>query len=424
LPIVDDALIGRIFREESGRSVASLIRIFGDIDLAEDAVQEAFALALRKWPVEGPPPNPGGWITTTARNRAIDHLRREARGRELLEQRVVERPDETSREEVRPVQDDRLRLIFTCCHPALSTEAQIALTLRLLGGLTTEEVARAFLVAEPTMAKRLVRAKHKIKAAHIPYRVPSDAELPDRLRPVLAVLYLTYNAGTDGPSGDDLRHEAIRLARAVSGLMPDEAEVAGLLALVLLTESRWATRFAPDGALVLLRDQDRARWDRTMIEEGQAIVRACLRRNHPGPYQIQAAINAVHADAASFEGTDWSQILKLYDHLLALSPTPVVALNRAIVVGEVQGPAAALELLDDLHLDDYHLFHATRADLLRRLGRTDDAAEAYAGAADLVTSQAERAFLEGRLAAVRSNGGEEVLSDVFHHAAPGETDSH
>jgi RNA polymerase sigma-70 factor, ECF subfamily len=402
LPIVDDALIGRIFREESGRSVATLIRIFGDIDLAEDAVQEAFALALRKWPAKGLPPNPGGWITTTARNRAIDHIRRESRGRELLKQRAVERPDEASREEVGPVQDDRLRLIFTCCHPALSTEAQIALTLRLLGGLTTEEVARAFLVTEPTMAKRLVRAKHKIKAAHIPYRVPSDAELPDRLRPVLAVLYLTYNAGTDGPSGDDLRHEAIRLARAVSGLMPDEAEVAGLLALLLLTESRWATRFAPDGALVLLRDQDRARWDRTMIEEGQAIVRACLRRNHPGPYQIQAAINAVHADAPSFEATDWSQILELYDQLLALSPTPVVALNRAIVVGEVEGPAAALELLDDLHLGDYHLFHAIRADLLRRLGRTDDAARAYARAAGLAKSDVERAFLEGRLAAVRN----------------------
>jgi RNA polymerase sigma-70 factor, ECF subfamily len=422
--VVDDALIGRIFREESGRSVATLIRIFGDIDLAEDAVQEAFALALRKWPVKGLPPNPGGWITTTAKNRAIDHLRREARGRELLEQRAVERPDEASREEVGPMEDDRLRLIFTCCHPALSTEAQIALTLRLLGGLTTDEVARAFLVAEPTMAKRLVRAKHKIKAAHIPYRVPSDAELPDRLRPVLAVLYLTYNAGTDGPAGDDLRHEAIRLARAVSGLMPDEAEVAGLLALLLLTESRWAARFAPDGSLVLLRDQERATWDRTLIEEGRAMVRACLRRNHPGSYQIQAAINAVHADAASFEATDWSQILELYDQLLALSPTPVVALNRAIVVGEVEGPAAALELLDDLDLGDYHLFHATRADLLRRLGRSGDAAEAYARAADLVTSQAERAFLEGRLAALRSNASEETLSGVLHHAAPGKTDPH
>ena len=403
MPIVDDALIGRIFREESGRSVATLIRIFGDIDLAEDAVQEAFALALRKWPVEGLPPNPGGWITTTARNRAIDHLRRESRGRELLGL-VVEGTEETSEEEAGPVQDDRLRLIFTCCHPALSTEAQIALTLRLLGGLTTDEVARAFLVTEPTMAKRLVRAKHKIKAAHIPYRVPSEAELPDRLRPVLAVLYLTYNAGTGGPSGDGLRQEAIRLARSIVSLMPDEAEVAGLLALLLLTESRWPARFAADGSLVLLRDQDRTVWDRTMIQEGQAIVRACLRRNSAGPYQIQAAINAVHADAASIEATEWSQVLTLYDQLLAISPTPVVALNRAIAVGELQGPRAALALLDDLDLADYHLFHAARADLLRRLGRPADAARAYARAADLAPSDAERAFLFGRLDEVGRRG--------------------
>jgi RNA polymerase sigma-70 factor (ECF subfamily) len=395
LPSVDDPLIGRIFRGESGRSVATLIRIFGDIDLAEDAVQEAFALALRKWPVEGLPPNPGGWITTTARNRAIDHLRRESRRRELLGQ-VVE-PEAPPGEEPGPVQDDRLRLIFTCCHPALSTEARIALTLRLLGGLTTAEVARAFLVAEPTMAKRLVRAKHKIKAAHIPYRVPGEADLPERLRPVLAVLYLTYNAGTDGPGGDDLRHEAIRLARAVSGLMPDEAEVAGLLALLLLTESRWPTRYSADGALVLLGDQDRSSWDRPLIEEGHAIVRACLRRNQPGPYQIQAAINAVHTDAESFEATDWSQILELYDQLLAMTPTPVVAMNRAIALGEVQGPQAALDVLDGLDLDEYQLFHAARADLLRRLGRHDEARPAYALAASLAVSDAERVFLSDRL---------------------------
>jgi RNA polymerase sigma-70 factor (ECF subfamily) len=405
LPIVDDALIGRAFREESARSVATLIRIFGDIDLAEDAVQEAFALALRKWPVAGLPPNPGGWITTTARHRVIDHLRREARGRELVGQ-LIHGAEETSGEEVGPVQDDRLRLIFTCCHPALSSEAQIALTLRLLGGLTTDEVAHAFLVAEPTMAKRLVRAKHKIKAAHIPYRVPSEAELPERLRPVLAVLYLTYNAGTSGPSGDGLRQEAIRLARAFAGLMPDEAEVAGLLALVLLTESRWAARFAAGGSIVLLRDQDRAAWDRTMIEEGQTIVRACLRRNRPGPYQIQAAINAVHADAASIDATDWSQVLALYDQLLTISPTPVVALNRAIALGEVRGPRAALALLDDLDLDDYHLFHAARADLLRRLGRSSDAALAYARAADLAPSDPERAFLFGRLDEVGPSANE------------------
>ncbi|TMB82937.1 MAG: RNA polymerase sigma factor [Chloroflexi bacterium] len=406
MPVVDDAQIGRVFREESGRCVATLIRIFGDIDTAEDAVQEAFALALRKWPVDGLPPNPGGWITTTARNRAIDHLRREARGRELLAQRLIERADDASGEEVGAVQDDRLRLMFTCCHPALSTEAQIGLTLRLLGGLTTAEVARAFLVAEPTMAKRLIRAKHKIKAAHIPYRVPSEAELPERLRPVLAVLYLIYNAGTGGPSGDGLRQEAIRLARAISRLMPDEAEVAGLLALLLMTESRWAARFAPDGSLVLLRDQDRALWDRTMIAEGQAIVRACLRRNRPGPYQIQAAINAVHADAASIEATDWGQILALYDQLLAASPTAVVALNRAIALAEVRGPDAALALVDELDLEDYHLFHAARADLLRRLGRPTDAARAYARAADLAPSGAERAFLLGRVDEVGSTANE------------------
>jgi len=405
LPIVEEAKIGRIFREESGRSVATLIRIFGDIDLAEDAVQDAFSLALRKWPVEGLPPNPGGWITRTARNRAIDHLRREARGRELLGQ-VIEGEEEASGEEAGPMQDDRLRLIFTCCHPALSTEVQVALTLRLLGGLATHEVARAFLVAEPTMAKRIVRAKHKIRAAHIPYRVPSEAELPERLRPVLAVLYLTYNAGTSGPSGDGLRQEAIRLALAIASLMPDEAEVAGLLALLLLTESRWAARFAADGSLVLLRDQDRTAWDRTMIEEGHAVVRACLRRNRPGPYQIQAAINAVHADAASIEATDWSQVLALYDQLLAVSPTPVVALNRAIALGEVWGPHAALVLLDDLDLDDYHPFHAARADLLRRLGRPTDAARAYARAADLAPSDAERAFLFGRLDEIGPIGSE------------------
>ena len=403
MPIVDDALIGRIFREEAGRSVATLIRIFGDIDLAEDAVQEAFALALRKWPADGWPPNPGGWITTTARNRAIDHLRRESRGHELLAQAAND-ADDRPEEETGPVQDDRLRLIFTCCHPSLATEAQIALTLRLLGGLTTAEVARAFLVAEATMAKRLVRAKHKIRAAHIPYRVPTEAELPARLRPVLAVLYLTYNAGTDGPEGDDLRHEAIRLARSISGLMPDEAEIAGLLALLVLSESRWPARFTDDGRLVLLRDQDRSTWDQALIQEGQAIVRACLRRQQPGPYQIQAAINAVHADAATFDATDWRQVLALYDDLLSMTPTPVVAMNRAIAMGEVRGPQAALEVLDDLDLDEYHLYHAARADVLRRLGRHEDASKAYARAAALSASDAERVFLEDRLQAARAAG--------------------
>ena len=394
---VDDALVGRIFREESGRCVATLIRLFGDIDLAEDAVQEAFALALRKWPVDGLPPNPGGWLTTTARNRAIDHLRREARGRELLA-RIAEEPDECEVSAGDPMPDDRLRLIFTCCHPALSTEAQVALTLRLLGGLTTAEVARAFLVAEPTMAKRIVRAKHKIAAARIPYRVPSEAELPARLRPVLLVVYLVYNAGTNGPAGDDLRAEAIRLARTLATLMPDEAEVAGLLAILLLTESRWPARFGPDGSIVVLRHQDRAAWDRALLDEGLAIVRALERRNRPGPYQVQAAIHAVHAEAPSVETTDWPRILALYDLLLSMTPTPVVALNRAIALAEVEGPAAALPDVERLDLEGYHLYHATRADLLRRLGRSGAARQAYARAAELAPTEPERAYLRDRMA--------------------------
>ena len=395
-PQVDAAEVGRIFREESGRSVATLIRIFGDIDVAEDAVQEAFALALGRWPGDGLPPNPGGWITTTARNRAIDRLRRESRGRQLSAEVAPLSPardDPGIPEEVGPVQDDRLRLIFTCCNPALAPEAQVALTLRLLCGLTTGEVARAFLVAESTMAQRLVRAKHKIKAARIPYRVPERHELPGRLRPVLAVVYLVYNAGLTSAAGSGLCSEAIRLARILATLMPDEPEVAGLLALLLLTEARRATRTAPDGSLVVLGEQDRTRWDRAMIEEGQAIVRRCLLRDRPGAYQLQAAINAVHADASTVEQTDWSQIVTLYDQLLAVAPTPVVALNRAIAIGEVQGPAAALALVDELDLDNYHAFHATRADLLRRLGRSSEAASAYERAAALAPTDAERDFL-------------------------------
>jgi len=393
---LDPAEVARIFREESGRSLAALIRVFGDIDVAEDAVQEAFAVALRRWPADGLPPNPGGWITTTARNHALDRLRRESRGRQLLGDVAVLSPgsdDPGMPQEVGPVEDDRLRLIFTCCHPALSTEAQVALTLRLLGGLSTMQVARSFLVTEPTMARRLVRAKRKIKAARIPYRVPDAHELPERLRPVLAVVYLVYNAGLTGPAEPGLRAEAIRLARILAALMPDEPEVAGLLALLLLTESRRASRTRPDGSLVLLGEQDRTRWDRALIEEGQAIVRRCLRRDQPGAYQLKAAINAVHADAPSVEQTDWLQIVALYDHLLAVAPTPVVALNRAIAVGEVQGPAAALALVDELDLDNYHPFHATRADLLRRLGRHREAAAAYQRAADLAPTDAERDFL-------------------------------
>jgi RNA polymerase sigma-70 factor (ECF subfamily) len=393
---LDGAEVGRIFREESGRSLAALIRAFGDIDVAEDAVQEAFAVALRRWPGDGVPPNPGGWITTTARNRALDHLRRETRGRELLSQMAVLAPgdDEPSMlQEVGPMQDERLRLIFTCCHPALSTEAQVALTLRLLGGLSTKEVARSFLVAEPTMATRLVRAKHKIKAAKIPYRVPEAHELADRLRPVLAVVYLVYNAGLAGQAEPDLGAEAIRLARILAALMPDEPEVAGLLALLLFTESRRASRTRSDGSLVVLGEQDRTQWDRALIEEGRTILRQCVRRNQPGPYQLQAAINAGHADAATVEETDWPQIVALYDQLLAVAPTPVVALNRAIAIGEVHGPAVALALVDELGLDSYYPFHATRADLLRRLGRHREATVAYQRAATLAPTEAEREFL-------------------------------
>jgi RNA polymerase sigma-70 factor, ECF subfamily len=393
---VDEAAIGQVFRENSGRSVAALIRVFGDIEIAEDAVQEAFTVALRRWPRDGLPPNPGGWITTTARKRAIDRLRREARERALLGQIAATRCADDGADvhvEAEPVQDDRLRLIFTCCHPALSPEARVALTLRLLGGLSTDEVARSFLVPEPTMAQRLVRAKHKIKAARIPYRMPAEHELTDRLRAVLSVIYLIYTAGLNGGTERGLCGEAIRLARTLRLLMPDEPEVAGLLALLLLTEARRASRIRADGSLVLLAEQDRSQWDRAAIDEGQQIVRWCLVRNQPGPYQLQAAIGAVHVDAASAEETDWSQILALFDQLLEMAPTPVVALNRAVAIGEVHGPAAALALVDRLDLDHYYLFHATRADLLWRLGRQSEAETAYTRAAALAPTDAERQFL-------------------------------
>jgi RNA polymerase sigma-70 factor, ECF subfamily len=405
---VDSAEVGRVFREEAARSVATLIRVFADIDVAEDAVQEAFAIALRRWPAHGLPPNPGGWITTTARNRAIDRLRREAREQELLlgdfaaiQQQLAE-PE--SAPEVGPVKDDRLRLIFTCCHPALASEAQVALTLRLLGGLATGDIASAFLVSEATMAKRLTRAKHKIKVARIPYRVPDDHDLPARLSAVLTVVYLTYSAGLDSRGRfDALCIEAIRLVRLLAELMPDESEVAGLLGLLLLSEARRASRTGQDGSIVLLADQDRTLWDRRLIDDGLAIVRACLRRDQPGPYQVQAAIQAVHADAPTFEATDWRQIMALYDQLLAIAPTPVVALNRAIAVGEVQGPAAALAIIDELQLDGYYAFHAARADLLMRLGRPTEAAIAFERAAGLAPTEAERDFLRlGGRSRVRS----------------------
>jgi RNA polymerase sigma-70 factor (ECF subfamily) len=394
---VDAAEVGRIFREEFGRSVATLIRVFGDIDLAEDTVQDAFIVALDRWPRHGLPPNPGGWITTTARNRAMDRVRRAKRERELLGEaaaRVTGSPAAVPPEGIGPVDDDRLRLIFTCCHPALAPDAQIALTLRLLGGLTTEEVGHAFLVPESTMAKRLTRAKHKIKAARVPYRIPEDHELPHRLPPVLAVVYLIYNAGLDARGESGLCGESIRLARLLAAIMPDEAEVTGLLALLLLIEARRATRRAPDGSVVVLAEQDRSSWDRALISEGQTLVRACLRRDRPGPYQLQAAIQAVHSDAATFEATDWWQVVALYDQLLAVAPTPVVALNRAIAIGEVEGPAAALELVETLEpeLDGYHAFHAARADLLWRLDRSSEAATAFERAAELALTEAEREF--------------------------------
>jgi RNA polymerase sigma-70 factor, ECF subfamily len=404
-----------VFRREYGRCVATLIRFLGDIDAAEEAVQDAFTVAVARWPSDGQPPNPGAWIVTTARNRAIDRLRREsvrderhAQAHHLYGAATQAAADNASaQQEEETVPDDRLRLIFTCCHPALNQAAQVALTLRLLGGLETPEIARAFLVPETTMAQRIVRAKRKIRDARLPYRVPAEGELPARLKPVLTVVYLIFNEGYVATSDSlirlDLCAEGTRLARVLAELMPDEPEAQGLLALLLLLHARSAARVTADGSLVRLAEQDRLLWDRSLIAEGQAIVRACVQRGRPGPYQIQAAVNAVHSVAASVDSTDWHAILTLYDQLYALTPTPVVALNRAVALAEVRGPAAGLAAVDDLRssgLDSYYLFHAARADLLRRLGRAAEAAAAYASARALTANPVEQAFLDTQRAAL------------------------
>ena len=395
----------RIFRDEYGRVVASLVRRFGDIDLAEEAASEALLVAVERWPVDGVPPNPGGWLTTTAGNRAIDRIRREQQ-REVKHRAAEMIKDDTPHEPTGPVEDDRLRLVFTCCHPALAPEARVALTLRLLGGLTVPEIARAFLVSETAMGQRITRAKAKIKAAGIPFRVPGPEDLRERLDTVLAVVYLVFNEGYLATAGDDpiraeLTDEAIRLGRLLRDLLPEDPEVAGLLALMLLTDARRASRVSATGELVTLTDQDRGGWDRALIAEGHALVRECLARaargeSRPGHYQLLAAVNAVHTDAPTAADTDWSQIVQLYDQLLVLTPTPIVALNRAVAVAEVDGPEVALAIVDRLPLEGYHAWHATRADLLRRLGRSTEARQEYDAALAVVENPAERAYLTRR----------------------------
>ncbi|WP_067471446.1 RNA polymerase sigma factor [Nocardia amamiensis] len=387
--------VERAFRAAHGQAIATLTRLFGDITLAEDAVQDAFVTAVQRWPRDGVPDNPAGWIVTTARNRAIDVVRRSRRGRELTEEIASDRLRALSApEHSHPVRDDQLRLIFTCCHPAIGIEHRVALTLRLIAGLTPSEVAAAFLVSEETMAKRLLRAKYKIKAAHIPYRVPDDAELPNRLQAVLSVLYLVYNAGADDIRRSDLRAEAIRLARLLTDLIPDEPEAIGLLALMLLNDARVPAREDERG-LVLLKDQDRALWDHSLIAEGQALVLACMRRGHPGPFQLQAAIQALHCAARSYDETNWPSITRFYDRLMTAMPTPVVALNRAVAMAETRGADYGLRLLDELARDlaGYHPWHAARGSMLHRLGRNAEAAEAYSRAAELARTEPTVQFL-------------------------------
>lgn len=413
--------LAAIYRREVGRCTATLVRVLGDLDLAEDAVAEAFAIAAEKWRADGVPPNPGGWITTTARNRAIDRLRRESTRdqRHLAADRLhtdTMDPDPNPDPDlaqldslVDVVPDDQLRLMFLCCHPALAADAQVALVLRLLGGLETSEIARAFLVTEASMAQRIVRAKRKLRGNHAPYRVPRDADLPDRLHAVLTAVYLIYTEGHTATSGAalsraDLSAEAIRLGQVIVELMPDEPEAIGLLALMQLSEARRPARTAPDGSMIRLADQDRSQWNADLISQGQALVRTCLRRNTPGPFQIQAAIAAVHTDATSAATTDWAQIVALYDQLLAMRPTPVVALNRAVAIGERDGPPAGLDAIDALDpevLAEYQPFHAARADLLARVGRRDDAQAAYDRAIELSGNPTERAFLERQRAQMR-----------------------
>ncbi|MFF4458469.1 RNA polymerase sigma factor [Streptomyces mirabilis] len=411
-----EAAVAAAFREEWGQVVATLIRVTGDWDLAEECAQDAFAQALDRWRRDGVPRRPGAWLTTTARHRALDVLRREAVGAQKLREAAVLARDEGPGDPEHDgddsgVRDDRLRLVFTCCHPALPIEARVALTLRTLAGLTTPEIARAFLVPEATMAQRLVRAKRKIRNAGIPYRVPPAHLLPERTTGVLGVVYLLFNEGYAATAGADLVRtnlcaEAVRLARVLARLMPDEPEVLGLLALLLLHDARRATRVDAAGELVTLEDQDRTAWDKAAVDEGAALLENALRRGRPGPYQIQAAIAACHTTAATAEDTDWADIAALYGELARFVPSAVVRLNRAVAVGMSEGPEAGLALVAELEqegeLDGYHLLPATRADLLRRMGRPAEAAEAYDRALELVENAAERRFLEKRLAQCRS----------------------